>query len=350
VAHAVWPRRAEVFAGLADVFASPERADAVLARMPVAERPVYRHSIVPGGVDSTSDVAGAIQRDAVVAAHYADIDVSTLHRKTVAAARAVYVSYRIGDRVFWTKHRVRLASGETLLTDGRSEIRTRCGNLVSDHARQPVADVEPPLATLDETQPDTGSSTIAGARVPDGDFHHGPDVPVVATGFPFGGADSPAGASGVLGAPMGAGEGGGGAPFLRSSTRPRGNPQPSPGDSDRAKGGTNGGGGSSDDDPSNGGGPNGGGSNGRGSSGDGGGASDAHPPFDHPTTTNEVVEPTTGSPEDTTGGGDADTTGGVSETTGDITGDAPSVPEPGTMALLTLAAIGLAARRFRSGR
>src|SRR5262249_36389444 len=149
---------------------------------PVPERPVYRHSIIPGGAYSSGDVAAAMRQDEVVAAHYEHVDVDKVHPKTVSAARAVYVSYRVGDQVFWTKNRVRLSPAETLLTDGETEIRARCGNLVSDHAQQPVAAEEPPVAALDETQPgDSGSSTIAGAREPEGRLTGVPNIPLLAS-------------------------------------------------------------------------------------------------------------------------------------------------------------------------
>ena len=86
-----------------------------------------------------------------------------LVRTTVTpAARMAYVSYRIGNRVFWTRKPVRIPAGETLLTDGETEIRARCGNAVSDIAREPVSDVEPMAAELDE--PISDDSSINGER------------------------------------------------------------------------------------------------------------------------------------------------------------------------------------------
>jgi hypothetical protein len=348
VAHEAWPRRAEVVADVAAVFASPEPADAALARTSAAERPTYRHSIVPGGVYSSGEVAEAVRNDEVVAAHYKDVDLSTLHSKSVPAARAVYVSYRIGDRVFWTKNRVRLASGETVLTDGHTEIRARCGNLVSDRAQQPVADREPAPAALDETQPDTGSSTIAGARGPDGGLDDIPSLPMLASGIPFGsGGEASPGVSGAPGPPMSIG--GGGSPGLRSKTGGGGEADGAPlGNSDRTNRGANGGGSNDNGHPSNGGGPGIGGPSGGGPNGDGphdGGPHDGGPHGDE------------GGPEAPTGGGDTGTGGGtdtgdVTDTTGssDISADVPNVPEPGTMALLTLGAIAAAARTLRARR
>jgi hypothetical protein len=352
--------------------------------MPAPERPAYRHSIVPGGVYSRNEVADAMRKDEVVAAHYEDIDLATLHPKTVPAARAVYVSYRIGDRLFWTKNRVRLAAGETVLTDGNREIRARCGNLVSDHAQQPVADHELPLTALDETQPETGSSTIAGVRDPEGGVNDVPELPTLASGLSFGTAPLPAvpampgmpGEPGAQGVPMSAGGANGGIPSGRSRAGIAGSPFAPPlGNSERTDRGHESDGkvnddnhsstggesnhGGSNGDGSNGGGSKGGGSNGGGSNEGGshdggsheggphgGGHDDPHHPSDPPTTpTNDLVGTTTGGPEGTTGGGENGTTG-ISETDG----DASTVPEPAAMTLLALGAIGAAVRKVRSRR
>jgi hypothetical protein len=181
VTHEIWPRRAEVASDVAANLGAPAAGDAHAASAE-ASRPVFRHSIVPGGAYSRHEVVAAMRKDAVVAAHYQDIDVDKVHATTATAARAVYVSYRIGDRVYWTKNRVRLAAGETLLTDGETEIRARCGNLLSDDAQQPVAAEEPPVALLDEAEPETGSSTIADARDDESRLAHVPFLAAWSTG------------------------------------------------------------------------------------------------------------------------------------------------------------------------
>lgn len=54
--------------------------------------------------------------------------------------RFAHVSYRKGDRLFWTRNKVRIPAGERILTDGRHEIRARCGNRIED---SPEGEVEP---------------------------------------------------------------------------------------------------------------------------------------------------------------------------------------------------------------
>jgi hypothetical protein len=73
----------------------------------------------------------AMAVDPVVAQHYADFDVTKAHRVTLDGPQLMYVSYRIGNKVFWTKHKLALRKGEAMLSDGVNMTRTRCGNRVS---------------------------------------------------------------------------------------------------------------------------------------------------------------------------------------------------------------------------
>ena len=115
----------------------------------LSDRPVYRYSVIPGGVYTASELRGAIQADAVVAAHYQDLDQSKLQVKTVARDQYAYVSYRKGDKVFWTKNKVLLRQGETIVTDGTKQIRGRCGNCISEEPQLPTAANEPDAVEFD---------------------------------------------------------------------------------------------------------------------------------------------------------------------------------------------------------
>ncbi len=69
------------------------------------------------------------------------------------ADKAAYVSYRINDKVYWTKKKVRLAKGEKLLTDGANYARARCGNRISEVSQAPTSAEEPTHALLDTPIP-----------------------------------------------------------------------------------------------------------------------------------------------------------------------------------------------------
>jgi hypothetical protein len=127
-------------------------------------RRVYPYSIVPGGVTDRAELARVLKTDKVAAAHYAGFQVDRVKPVTVAKARAVYVSYRKGDQVYWTSKKVMLAEGETLLSDGNSEIRTRCGNRISDTARLPVGANEPSPEVLDTAMDVDGDADAGGAQ------------------------------------------------------------------------------------------------------------------------------------------------------------------------------------------
>jgi hypothetical protein len=115
------------------------------------QRRVYPYSIVPGGVADAKELGRVIREDKVVAAHYAEFDLSRAHEKTVTVPRAVHVSYRKGDKVYWTAKKVMLAEGETLLSDGIHEARARCANQISDTPRLPVEAHGPSAEELDSS-------------------------------------------------------------------------------------------------------------------------------------------------------------------------------------------------------
>ncbi|MGH9563439.1 MAG: hypothetical protein ACRD3S_18450, partial [Terracidiphilus sp.] len=110
--------------------------------------PLYPYSVIPGGVRSARELRNAIANDPVVAEHYANFRVSNAHVIELTRNREVYVSYRLGDRIYWTKKRLLLRAGETVITDGKHEARTRCGNRISETPVQPVSKNEPPNAAM----------------------------------------------------------------------------------------------------------------------------------------------------------------------------------------------------------
>jgi hypothetical protein len=128
-------------------------------------RRVYPYSIVPGGVLNRRELTHAVVVDKVVAEHYSAFEASKATVRTVDKPRAVYVSYRKGDKVFWTAKKLQLAEGETLLSDGQNEIRTRCGNRISDVPRLPVEANGPSEeeldASVDVAEDDAGEGTVA---------------------------------------------------------------------------------------------------------------------------------------------------------------------------------------------
>jgi PEP-CTERM motif-containing protein len=125
-------------------------------------RPVYRYSVVPGGVRDVQELKWAAEHDPVVAEHYRGFDYDHARVVRLALAQTAYVSYRIGSKVYWTRHRVSLKKGETVITDGTITARTRCANRVEELPKQGTSESEPPAAKFDERlQPDSGMAMIA---------------------------------------------------------------------------------------------------------------------------------------------------------------------------------------------
>jgi hypothetical protein len=114
-----------------------------LLTLGLLRRPVFRHSVVAGGVRSADEVEAAVSRDGIVRAHYAGINTRALKVRKLPADQMVYMSYRIKDKVYWTSHKVRLSQGEEILTDGRHQLRARCGNCISLEPMEPVAEDAP---------------------------------------------------------------------------------------------------------------------------------------------------------------------------------------------------------------
>ena len=112
-------------------------------------REVYKYSVIDGGVYNATELSDAINRDPIVAAHYHAIDTAKVQAEIVNADRLAYMSYRRGDQIYWTKHKVRLRQGETILTDGVTQVRSRCGNCISLEPMQPTAEDEPEMVEFE---------------------------------------------------------------------------------------------------------------------------------------------------------------------------------------------------------
>jgi hypothetical protein len=110
--------------------------------------PVYSYSVIPGGAASAQKLRAALQHDPVAAAHYADFHVESTYVVRLARERKVHVSYRLGDKIFWTKKEITLHEGETLLTDGEHLARTRCGNRIAAVPDGPTSPDEPPTEVI----------------------------------------------------------------------------------------------------------------------------------------------------------------------------------------------------------
>lgn len=135
------------FASAAPVLASPSEFLYIASR---PSRPAYPYSVIPGGVGSAEELRQISDHDPVVAQHFQGFDYQHAHLVTVSEKQLMYVAYRKGDKVYWTRKKVALHPGETLISDGKIVARTRCGNRVAVAPLGPPAIMDPLISDLDQ--------------------------------------------------------------------------------------------------------------------------------------------------------------------------------------------------------
>ncbi len=113
------------------------------------QAPVYPYSVIPGGVSSPEALQSAVAVDPVVARHYAGFDVFVTRVIQLKASHFAFVSYRRGNDIFWTRNKVKIPAGESLLSDGNNLARTRCGNRLSEVPKTPTSSQDPPLREME---------------------------------------------------------------------------------------------------------------------------------------------------------------------------------------------------------
>lgn len=107
-------------------------------------RPNYPYSVVPGGVYSTDELRAAIQKDSLVHEHYSDFNLHSARLVKLTEDQYEYASFRLGNRILWTRNKLRIPKGEVLLSDGNTYARTRCGNRLSDVPNSNTTSLQPP--------------------------------------------------------------------------------------------------------------------------------------------------------------------------------------------------------------
>ena len=117
-----------------------------------SRRVVFPYSVIPGGVRDAGELQSASSKDPVVAEHYSDFRLTRAHTLRLDRPTLMYVSYRLNNRVYWTRRPVTIPAGETLISDGQNYARVRCGNRLSPVAAGPVSLSEPPAAKLENPE------------------------------------------------------------------------------------------------------------------------------------------------------------------------------------------------------
>jgi PEP-CTERM motif-containing protein len=146
---------------------------------------VYPYSVVPGGVRSPEELQAIAAHDHLVAKHYSGFDFRRAKIIELRRPTMMYLSYRMGEKIFWTKKQIGLRQGEKLITDGKMTARTRCANRVEALPQAAISPQEPLAEQFDDPFAEGGS-----ARKFDfpGNFESALDHRIGPTGF---GGDGP---------------------------------------------------------------------------------------------------------------------------------------------------------------
>jgi len=123
-------------------------APAPIVKIVEEQRRVYPYSIVPGGARTVEEAKRAMS-DPAVRALYAAVNLKKLKQVTLDADISGYVSYRFGDKIYWTSNKLHLKAGETVYTDGQNIVRGRCLNGFSTHPMMPTRPHEPTEVIMD---------------------------------------------------------------------------------------------------------------------------------------------------------------------------------------------------------
>jgi hypothetical protein len=157
--HRTQPQ-AQAAQSVSSTFLNPS-SNASSTPLAASPRTVYPYSIIPGGVRDAAELKSAMANDPIVAAHYGELRLANLRVVRLDRARLLHVSYRIGDRIYWTKRRLNLAKGETVITDGVLMARARCGNL----AAEVIPNTSEPATLLIEPTPEALDTPVNSPAV-----------------------------------------------------------------------------------------------------------------------------------------------------------------------------------------
>ncbi len=147
-AVANWLRPFERVSAKPAALAKPVNQGPMTAVATEEKRKIYPYSIVPGGALTVAEARRAMS-DPAVRDHYAGVDLTKLKQVALTAGISGYVSYRFGDKIYWTSNQVHLKAGEKVFTDGQHIVRGRCLNCYSAHPMMPIRPREPTEAIMD---------------------------------------------------------------------------------------------------------------------------------------------------------------------------------------------------------
>lgn len=118
--------------------------------VPRAALPHYNLAVIKDGLTSIEDFKRHVQDDAILYSRFANFDWASARIIQLPAMR-VFVSFRRGNQIFWTKGLRTVESGAWAITDGHTTVLMRCGNEISFVPERPNQDLSPGLIETPET-------------------------------------------------------------------------------------------------------------------------------------------------------------------------------------------------------
>jgi hypothetical protein len=135
------------------------------------------------GANSVSQFRLSLDQDPQLASYFSDFDWSKAELIKLQSPMQMHVSYKKNGKIHFTRKKLLISAGETVITDGNYWIRSYCCNELS---REPVAvsPDEPPEEDLQPKRTDHQGGGGGGGNTPSS--HRLPDIPEPGTLILFG--------------------------------------------------------------------------------------------------------------------------------------------------------------------
>ena len=142
-----------------------DQADVSTQPISAKHYPVYRFSVVQGGVHRWIEFKDIQAKDDVVREHYEGL--YFVERTHLNADAKLYASYRRAGKVYWTAEPINVPKGEPVIWTNDEWIRERCGNRLSKVAHQPTEQHQPTEAELNTVEGETPAKDIPELVAPE---------------------------------------------------------------------------------------------------------------------------------------------------------------------------------------
>lgn len=124
---------------------------------------IFPYSVIPGGIQTAEGFQKEVETDAFVKEHYKDFNFSKAYF-LLSTGETFHASYRMNNKIYWTKNKVNIPKGEFLCSDGFYLIRARCGNRL---AKIPLGAIHPREPNLEDEENINPSGGISNFKEPE---------------------------------------------------------------------------------------------------------------------------------------------------------------------------------------